>query len=100
MTVLRAAVDALPGCRSADGELLTAPFLAACRLVLPVIDSLGPAFLAARSDVSGNIEARGHERVHERATAEAPSARSAWRSAPPRRPRAPATACLILCALR
>ena len=57
---------------NASSDILTAPFLDTCRLVLPVIgardglscspaltppaDSLGGAFYPARADVSGNIE--------------------------------------------
>jgi len=54
--VLAPIVAALGAVESADGAIQTEPFLAACRLVLPVFDKLGVAFAAAKSDVSGNIE--------------------------------------------
>jgi len=49
---LQAALDGVP----ADAPVLALPFLDLCRLILPVIEALGPAFLPARSDVSGNVE--------------------------------------------
>ena len=36
-SVFTAVLNKLPACSGADGELLTAPFLDACRLVVPVI---------------------------------------------------------------
>jgi len=54
--VLAPIVASLGALESADGAIQTEPFLAACRLVLPVFDKLGVAFAAAKSDVSGNIE--------------------------------------------
>lgn len=35
--MLGTAVEALPACLDADGEILSVHFFAACRLVLPVI---------------------------------------------------------------
>lgn len=35
--MLGAAVEAIPACVDSDGEVLSEPFFAACRLVLPVI---------------------------------------------------------------
>jgi Ca2+:H+ antiporter len=40
----------------ADGVVLAQPFLDVCRLVLPVVERLGAAFLLVRSDVQGNID--------------------------------------------
>ena len=36
-SVFTAVLQQLPACNGADGELLAAPFLDACRLVVPVI---------------------------------------------------------------
>ena len=55
-SVLRPIVDALPGVVSPDGVVQTTPFLAACALVLPVLEALGAAFAPARSDVRGNVD--------------------------------------------
>ena len=54
--VLSPVVASLRGVESAGGTIATEPFLATCRLILPVFDRLGVAFAPARSDVSGNIE--------------------------------------------
>ena len=54
--VLQPIVDSLGSIESADGTIQTEPFLATCRLILPVFDRLGVAFVPAKSDVSGNIE--------------------------------------------
>ena len=54
--VLAPIVASLGAVESVDGAIQTEPFLASCRLVLPVFDRLGVAFAAAKSDVSGNIE--------------------------------------------
>ena len=54
--VLQPIVDYLGSIESADGTIQTEPFLATCRLILPVFDRLGVAFVPAKSDVSGNIE--------------------------------------------
>ena len=56
MSVLPPIIDSLPEAESPDGDVLSEPFLATCRLVLPVFDRLGVAFAPAKSDVSGNIE--------------------------------------------
>mmetsp|Transcript_26631 Transcript_26631/g.42672 ORF Transcript_26631/g.42672 Transcript_26631/m.42672 type:complete len:197 (+) Transcript_26631:164-754(+) len=56
MSVLQPIVDSLAAVQSADGVILAQPFLATCRLILPVLDKLGVAFSAAKSDVGGNIE--------------------------------------------
>eukprot|EP00898_Chlorokybus_atmophyticus_P009288 jgi/Chlat1/98/Chrsp1S00222 len=40
-----------------DGQdIATQPFLAQCRRVIPVIESLGAALLPVKSDITGNIE--------------------------------------------
>jgi hypothetical protein len=56
MSVLPPIIDSLPATESPEGDVLSEPFLATCRLVLPVFDRLGVAFSPAKSDVSGNIE--------------------------------------------
>ena len=48
------ALDRLGGPGGADGPP-TAEFLAACKCVLPVVDSLGAGMVPARADISGNI---------------------------------------------
>ena len=56
MSVLPPIIDSLPATESPEGDVLSEPFLATCRRVLPVFDRLGVAFSPAKSDVSGNIE--------------------------------------------
>lgn len=46
-SVFMAVLQQLPACTGADGELLTAPFLEACRLVVPVIGAPAHAEPAA-----------------------------------------------------
>lgn len=72
-SVLSRVSGRLPACVDGAGELLTLPFLDACRQVVPVIgagacaafctasltrraESLGTAFTPARLDVTGNID--------------------------------------------
>ena len=64
-TVLAAVEQALPAALDADAELLTVPFLHACRLVLPVIGASLPAPLAP---------AEGLKRLRMRFAAVAPAA--------------------------
>jgi len=54
-SALAAATAKVAAVKSADGTILTEPFLDVCRAVLPVIDKLGTAFTLVRGDVSGNI---------------------------------------------
>ncbi|KAJ7550884.1 hypothetical protein O6H91_07G123100 [Diphasiastrum complanatum] len=54
-TVFTQALEAIPHVRSAEGEMLTKPFLDVCRLILPVIDKFGAAMAMVKSDVGGNI---------------------------------------------
>eukprot|EP00239_Pterosperma_sp_CCMP1384_P000534 CAMPEP_0197852658 /NCGR_PEP_ID=MMETSP1438-20131217/21162_1 /TAXON_ID=1461541 /ORGANISM="Pterosperma sp., Strain CCMP1384" /LENGTH=199 /DNA_ID=CAMNT_0043466815 /DNA_START=67 /DNA_END=666 /DNA_ORIENTATION=+ len=54
--VYTAIIAKIPECKSAEGGILTAPFLECCRLTVPVIDQMGKAFYPAKADVSGNIE--------------------------------------------
>ena len=53
--VLAPIVASLGAVESADGTIQTAPFLTACRLVLPVFDRRGVAFRAATSAVRGHL---------------------------------------------
>ena len=46
--VLQPIVDSLGSIESADGTIQTEPFLATCRLILPVFDRLGVAFVPAK----------------------------------------------------
>eukprot|EP00850_Spirogloea_muscicola_P002024 SM000007S20984 [mRNA] locus=s7:1443886:1445407:+ [translate_table: standard] len=55
-SIFAPALDAIPRSRSADGQLLTDPFLKLCRLVLPVIDKFGSALVMVKGDIGGNIE--------------------------------------------
>ncbi|MEW5317892.1 MAG: hypothetical protein WDW38_009154 [Sanguina aurantia] len=41
---------------SADGHVLTQPFLELCRLCIPIVERLGTAFILVKTDISGNIK--------------------------------------------
>eukprot|EP01018_Ginkgo_biloba_P040924 Gb_10149 [translate_table: standard] len=54
-TVFTPCLEGMPHVKSADGDMLTKPFLDVCRLVLPVIEKFGAAMALVKSDVGGNI---------------------------------------------
>mmetsp|Transcript_27778 Transcript_27778/g.60733 ORF Transcript_27778/g.60733 Transcript_27778/m.60733 type:complete len:207 (-) Transcript_27778:1758-2378(-) len=55
-TVFASLSESLKPIRSEDGEIQTIPFLSTCRLIIPIIETLGTAFYPAKADLSGNIE--------------------------------------------
>ncbi|XP_011080077.1 glycolipid transfer protein 1 isoform X1 [Sesamum indicum] len=54
-TVFAPALDGMKHVKSADGVILTKPFLDVCKLILPVIDKFGAAMALVKSDIGGNI---------------------------------------------
>uniref|UniRef100_A0A0D6R036 Glycolipid transfer protein domain-containing protein n=1 Tax=Araucaria cunninghamii TaxID=56994 RepID=A0A0D6R036_ARACU len=54
-TLFTPCLEAMPTVKSAEGEILTKPFLDVCRLVLPVIEKFGSAMTLVKSDIGGNI---------------------------------------------
>ncbi|MEW5317891.1 MAG: hypothetical protein WDW38_009154 [Sanguina aurantia] len=46
----------VPTIMSADGHVLTQPFLELCRLCIPIVERLGTAFILVKTDISGNIK--------------------------------------------
>lgn len=49
------ALEGIKLVKSENGELLTKPFLDACKHILPVIDKFGNAMVLVKSDIGGNI---------------------------------------------
>ncbi|KAL1367993.1 glycolipid transfer protein 1 isoform X1 [Arachis hypogaea] len=54
-TVFAPALEQLEHVKSEQGEILTKPFLDACKHILPVIDKFGTAMGLVKSDIGGNI---------------------------------------------
>ncbi|KAL2325145.1 hypothetical protein Fmac_024203 [Flemingia macrophylla] len=54
-TVFTAALEEIKRVKSEQGEILTQPFLDACKQILPVIDKFGAAMSLVKSDIGGNI---------------------------------------------
>ncbi|KMT16590.1 hypothetical protein BVRB_3g048780 [Beta vulgaris subsp. vulgaris] len=54
-TVFTPALEGIKLVKSEDGEMLTKPFLDACKHILPVIDKFGAAMALVKSDIGGNI---------------------------------------------
>ncbi|KAK7344509.1 hypothetical protein VNO77_14182 [Canavalia gladiata] len=54
-TVFKPALDELEHVKSEHGEILSKPFLDACKHILPVIDKFGAAMALVKSDIGGNI---------------------------------------------
>lgn len=54
-TVFTPALEGIKLVKSEDGEMLTKPFLDACKQILPVIDKFGAALALVKSDIGGNI---------------------------------------------
>ncbi|MED6123289.1 Glycolipid transfer protein 1 [Stylosanthes scabra] len=54
-TVFAPALEQLEHVKSEQGEILTKPFLEACKQILPVIDKFGTAMGLVKSDIGGNI---------------------------------------------
>jgi hypothetical protein len=70
MSLFAAVLERVPACSSPQGELLTAPFLDTCRLVLPVIGAQQPP-LGAQQD--GSLTQRDRQKAWA-----PPSAPPAW----------------------
>lgn len=54
-SVFTPALEGIKLVKSENGELLTKPFLDACKHILPVIDKFGNAMVLVKSDIGGNI---------------------------------------------
>ncbi|XP_021768955.1 LOW QUALITY PROTEIN: glycolipid transfer protein 1-like [Chenopodium quinoa] len=54
-SVFTPALEGIKLVKSEDGEMLTRPFLDACKHILPVIDKFGAAMTLVKSDIGGNI---------------------------------------------
>ncbi|KAL0435575.1 UNVERIFIED_CONTAM: Glycolipid transfer protein 1 [Sesamum radiatum] len=54
-TIFAPALEGMEHVKSADGVMLTKPFLDVCKLILPVIDKFGAAMALVKSDIGGNI---------------------------------------------
>ncbi|KAG4395352.1 hypothetical protein GLYMA_20G207400v4 [Glycine max] len=54
-TVFTPALEGIKLVKSEQGEILTQPFLDACKHILPVIDKFGAAMALVKSDIGGNI---------------------------------------------
>ncbi|PON51755.1 Glycolipid transfer protein domain containing protein [Parasponia andersonii] len=54
-TVFTPALEGIKIIKSENGEVLTKPFLDACKHILPVIDKFGAAMVLVKSDIGGNI---------------------------------------------
>ncbi|KAL5990519.1 Glycolipid transfer protein 1 [Asimina triloba] len=54
-TVFTPSLEGMKSVKSEQGEILTKPFLEACKHVLPVIDKFGAAMSIVKSDIGGNI---------------------------------------------
>ncbi|CAM8979429.1 unnamed protein product [Rhodiola kirilowii] len=55
ITVFRAALEEIKNAKSCDGEVLTKPFLDACKHLLPVVDKCGASMSLIKNIVDGNI---------------------------------------------
>jgi len=56
MSLFTEAIAIIPSVKDAEGRFITDNWLQLCRLVLPVIDQFGTAFMIVKNDISGNIE--------------------------------------------
>ncbi|MEW5300617.1 MAG: hypothetical protein WDW36_003534 [Sanguina aurantia] len=56
MSVFVQTSQVVPTIMSADGHVLTQPFLELCRLCIPIVERLGTAFILVKTDISGNIK--------------------------------------------
>ncbi|KNA06823.1 hypothetical protein SOVF_177490 [Spinacia oleracea] len=54
-TVFTPALEGIKLVKSENGEMLSRPFLDACKHILPVIDKFGAAMTLVKSDIGGNI---------------------------------------------
>ncbi|GBG60490.1 hypothetical protein CBR_g5664 [Chara braunii] len=54
-SVFTPALRAIPDVKSADGVIMTKPWLELCGYILPVIDRFGAALALVKSDIGGNI---------------------------------------------
>ncbi|CAO2821621.1 glycolipid transfer protein 1 [Amaranthus tricolor] len=54
-TVFTPALEQIKEVKTVEGDMLTKPFLDACKHILPVIDKFGAAMALVKSDVGGNI---------------------------------------------
>ncbi|GMH19929.1 hypothetical protein Nepgr_021770 [Nepenthes gracilis] len=54
-TVFTPALQEIEHVKSENGEIMTKPFLEACKHILPVIDKFGAALIIVKSDIGGNI---------------------------------------------
>ncbi|KAH1259735.1 Glycolipid transfer protein 1 [Glycine max] len=54
-TVFTPALQEIEHVKSDQGEILSKPFLDACKHILPVIDKFGAAMALVKSDIGGNI---------------------------------------------
>uniref|UniRef100_A0A803NEB7 Glycolipid transfer protein domain-containing protein n=1 Tax=Chenopodium quinoa TaxID=63459 RepID=A0A803NEB7_CHEQI len=63
-SVFTPALEGIKLVKSEDGEMLTRPFLDACKHILPVIDKFGAAMTLVKSDIGGNITVNTYLVVH------------------------------------
>ncbi|KAK9281466.1 hypothetical protein L1049_004369 [Liquidambar formosana] len=54
-TVFTAFLDGMAHVKNEEGEVLTKPFLDACKHILPVIDQFGAAMALVKSDIGSNL---------------------------------------------
>eukprot|EP00475_Leptophrys_vorax_P022723 TRINITY_DN30946_c0_g1_i1.p1 TRINITY_DN30946_c0_g1~~TRINITY_DN30946_c0_g1_i1.p1 ORF type:complete len:204 (+),score=30.88 TRINITY_DN30946_c0_g1_i1:357-968(+) len=54
-SVVTPVLELLPKLKNGDGEYMTEPFLACCRLIIPIIEKFGTAMSVIKTDISGNI---------------------------------------------
>ncbi|QCE07606.1 glycolipid transfer protein 1-like [Vigna unguiculata] len=54
-SVFAPALEGIKLVKSEQGEILTQPFLEACKHILPVIDKFGASMALVKSDIGGNI---------------------------------------------
>lgn len=54
-SVVSPVLELLPRLKNEKGEFITEPFLACCRLIIPIIEKFGTAMSIIRTDISGNI---------------------------------------------
>ncbi|KAK9665768.1 hypothetical protein RND81_14G134700 [Saponaria officinalis] len=54
-TVFTPALEGIKLVKSDNGDILSKPFLDACKHILPVIDKLGASMALVKSDIGGNI---------------------------------------------
>ncbi|XP_038878235.1 glycolipid transfer protein 1 [Benincasa hispida] len=55
VTVFSPALEGIQHVKSDAGEILTKPFLEACKHILPVIDKFGASMALVKTDIGGNI---------------------------------------------